>query len=73
LDWFRSHLTYRKQFVHYGGINSKINTIEGGVPQGSVLGTLLFIIYTNDLSDTLNCVKAILSADDTTLFIPIKL
>ena len=68
LDWFRSYLTNRKQFVHYGGIHSKINTIECGVPQGSVLGPLLFIIYTNDLPDTLNLVKSILFADDTTLY-----
>jgi len=68
LDWFRGYLTKRKQFVHYGGLNSKVNTTECGILQGSVLGPLLFIIYTNDLSDTLNLVKSILFADDTTLY-----
>ena len=61
-------MTKKKKFVPVGGINAKINIIECGVPQVSVLGPLLYIIYTYDLSDTLNCVKSILFAHDITLY-----
>jgi retron-type reverse transcriptase len=49
LGWFRSYLTERKQYVSYKGTDSKLYPIICGVPQGSVLGPLLFIIYSNDL------------------------
>jgi len=68
LDWFRSYLTQRKQYVKYINSSSDILTLPCGVPQGSVLGPLLFIIYTNDLPNCLNDAKVILFADDTTLY-----
>jgi hypothetical protein len=68
LEWFRSYLSNRKQYVQYKNVKSSINTIPCGVPQGSVLGPLLFIIYTNDLPNCLTDCKAILFADDTTLY-----
>ena len=68
LDWFRSYLTDRNMYVDYKGITSKEHNINYGVPQGSALGPLLFILYTNDLPNTLTVSKSILFADDTTIY-----
>jgi hypothetical protein len=69
LGWFRSYLTERKQYVSYKGTDSKLYPIICGVPQGSVLGPLLFIIYSNDLPGSLRCTTCILFADDTTIYV----
>ena len=55
-------------FVDYKVITSKEHNINYGVPQGSVLGPLLLILYTNDLPNTLTVIKSILFADDTTIY-----
>ena len=68
LDWFKSYVTNRMQFVQYKNAKSEILEIKCGVPQGSVLGPLLFIIYINDLHKCLEKAKALLFADDTTLY-----
>ena len=68
LEWFRSYLSGRKQYVHFNGMDSDTEDVTCGVPQGSVLGPLLFIIYTNDLPNALRDSGCILFADDTTLF-----
>ena len=60
-------LSFRKQRVVLNGQISQWTNIEAGVPQGSILGPLLFLIYINDLSDDLST-NAKLSADDTSLF-----
>ena len=68
LDWFISYLSNRKQFVAYNGAVSSTKTITCGVPQGSILGPLLLLIYINDLYNVCLESVAILFADDTNLF-----
>ena len=66
-DWFKSYLTGRTQHVLLGNISSANAPITLGVPQGSVLGPLLFLIFINDLSNASLIFKYTLFADDSTL------
>lgn len=66
LQWFSSYLEHRKQQVAVDGETSEALLITAGVPQGSILGPLLFLIYINDLVDKLEC-NPHLFADDTFL------
>ena len=66
-DWFRSYLSDRSQFVSINGFNSDYKTIKYGVPQGSVLGPLLFLIFINDLNIALRHSETFHFADDTCL------
>ena len=64
----KNYLTNRKQFVEFDGVKSDMLNISTGVPQGSVLGPLLFIIYLNDISKASEIFKLICYADDTSIF-----
>ena len=48
--WFGSYLNNREQYVEYAGTKSELNNITCGIPQGSILGPLLFLLYINDLA-----------------------
>ena len=66
-SWFRSYLFDRRQYVTVHGSNSNQDFIRHGVPQGSVLGPLLFLIYINDLPNAIHNSETNLFADDTCL------
>ena len=67
-DWFKSYLSNRKQFVSINGYNSDLIPVDCGVPQGSVLGPLLFLIYVNDSHKGIQYCKLHHFASDTNLF-----
>ena len=66
-DWFVSYLSGRTQYVSLLGYKSTVLHIRHGVPQGSVLGPLLFLIYLNDLHNAIKYSKVYHFADDTNL------
>ena len=67
-ELFRSYLSNRLQFVNFNGEMSTELAISPGFPQGSVLGSLLFFIYINDLPLVSNIFTMLMYADDTTLY-----
>ena len=67
LEWFKNYLTNRTQYVAFNNCTSNPGNIICGVPQGSILGPLLFILYVNDITYTSNMLEFILFADDTTI------
>ena len=69
LNWFRSYLKDRSQYDFCNNISSKTKYITCGVPQWSVLGPLLFLLYINDLPNVSNVLSCHLFADDTNIFL----
>ena len=68
LKWFENYLIDRQQFVSFEHNSTKKVTVTCGVPQGSILGLLLFLFYVNDLHHSLKTLNPIMFADDTNLF-----
>ena len=71
LKWFKSYLSERRQRVVIAGYQSDTNEIRAGVPQGSILGPILFLIFINDIVCDISC-NIRLFADDTSLFIVVE-
>ena len=69
LQLFKSYLSNRKQFVCIDDNVSEYKNIRCGVPQGSILGPILFLLYINDLPNVSKVLKCILFADDTSIFL----
>ena len=68
LHWFRNYLMNRTQVVDYHDVSSAAESVSIGVPQGSILGPLLFILHLNDLPDVVVECSILMYADDTVLF-----
>ena len=68
LEWFRSYLSDSKQYVSVNGKSSSLLTVSCGVPHGSVLGPLLFLVYINDLPNASKKLTFYLFADDTNIY-----
>ena len=66
-DWFKSYLSQREQFENVNGRNSLSLPVTCAVPQGSILGALLLLLYVNDLPNTSSLLTFHLFADDNNL------
>ena len=72
IQWFNSYLTNRKQRVTVLGATSTTLPVTSGVPQGSILGPVLFTLYVNDLPDAVKFGQIAMFADDTKLFSTVR-
>ena len=68
-EWFCSYLSNRTMYVDFKGTVSERRTVNIGVPQGTILGPILFLLYINDITNSSKCLKFILYADDTTVYL----
>ena len=73
LKWFESYLSNRSQYVIWDGAKSDTMSCKKGVPQGSILGPLLFLIYVNDLNFASKLFKLACYADDSNLILSLCL
>jgi len=69
LQWFTNYLTNRQQYVSLAGVESSRLTVVCGVPQGSSLGPLLFLIYINDVPNCSEKLSFRIFSDDTNIFV----
>ena len=69
LNWFKDYLSRRHQFVLFNSTSSTSRPISSGVPQGSILGPLLFLLYINDLPNVSKILSFVIYADDTNIFL----
>ena len=69
LDWLSSYLNKRQHYVQYNNNKSNNMQIQCGIPQGSVLGPKLFILYINDICDVSKLLNFVLFADDTNIYL----
>ena len=68
LAWLRDYLSDREQYTVINGAHSENTKVAHGIPQGSVLGPILFALYTSDLPKAVNTATTFLYADDTTMY-----
>jgi len=68
VGWFRSYLNNRFQLIAVGDVQSPLRPIQVGVPQGSILGPLFFLVYINDPPTCLKHCEVGLYADDTVIY-----
>ena len=68
LEICKNYLSNRKQYTQFNGVNSNLLEMDTGVPQGSILGPLFFLIYINDIKQSSEIFHSISYADDTTLY-----
>ena len=67
LNWFKDYLSNRQQYTSFNNSESSVMSISCGVPQGSILGPLLFLIYVNDIKSVIKFGTPVLFADDTNI------